>query len=91
VFNALKWDPSTPFGCSVRTCSSATVVASILPAINEVPEPFPAVVLWCFRVESFGMQLAMWTTLGLVFGALTERAWIKGHVEGRQTLTWMTA
>jgi predicted cobalt transporter CbtA len=49
-------------------------VARILPAINEVPEGFPAVVLWQFRVASFAMQLIMWTTLGLVFGALTERA-----------------
>jgi predicted cobalt transporter CbtA len=57
------------------------VVGSILPAINEVPEAFPAVVLWRFRVASFGMQLTMWTTLGLVFGALTERAWAEGRVE----------
>jgi len=48
-------------------------VASILPAVNEVPEAFPAVVLWRFRVASFGMQLVMWTTLGLIFGALVER------------------
>jgi predicted cobalt transporter CbtA len=67
------------------------VVGSILPAINEVPEAFPAAVLWHFRVASFGMQLVMWTTLGLVFGALTERAWVKRRVEGRPTSTWMTA
>jgi predicted cobalt transporter CbtA len=67
------------------------VVGSLLPAINEVPEAFPAVVLWRFRVASFGMQLVMWTTLGLVFGALTERAWVKGRAEVRPTTTWMTA
>jgi predicted cobalt transporter CbtA len=50
------------------------VVARILPGINEVPEAFPAVVLWQFRVASFGMQLIMWATIGLAFGALTERA-----------------
>jgi predicted cobalt transporter CbtA len=50
------------------------VVARILPSINEVPEAFPAVVLWQFRVASFGMQLIMWTTIGLAFGALTERS-----------------
>jgi hypothetical protein len=54
------------------------VVACLLPSINEVPEAFPAVVLWHFRVASFGMQLIMWTTLGLLFGALTQRA-IAGH------------
>jgi predicted cobalt transporter CbtA len=50
------------------------VVGSILPGINEVPDTFPALVLWQFRVASFGMQLIMWATIGLVFGALTERA-----------------
>jgi hypothetical protein len=54
------------------------VVACLLPGINEVPDAFPAVVLWQFRIASFGMQLIMWMTLGLVFGALTERA-IAGH------------
>lgn len=56
------------------------VVGSILPSINEVPEAFSAVVLWRFRVASFGMQLVMWMTLGLVFGALTERARFPGYV-----------
>jgi predicted cobalt transporter CbtA len=50
------------------------VVGLALPPINEVPAQFPAVVLWQFRVASFGAQLIMWATLGLVFGALTERA-----------------
>jgi hypothetical protein len=54
------------------------VMASILPGVNEVPDTFPAVVLWEFRVASFGMQLIMWATIGLVFGALTERA-LAGH------------
>jgi len=46
----------------------------LLPTINEVPDQFPAVVLWQFRIASLGAQLIMWTTIGLVFGALTERA-----------------
>jgi hypothetical protein len=54
------------------------VVAQILPGINEVPDAFPAVVLWQFRIASIGMQLVMWTTIGLVFGALSERA-LSGH------------
>lgn len=49
------------------------VAQLLLPAINEVPEGFPAVVLWRFRIASLGMQLVMWTTLGLVFGALAEK------------------
>jgi predicted cobalt transporter CbtA len=67
------------------------VVAGVLPAINEVPEAFPATVLWRFRVASFGMQFVMWATLGLAFGTLTERAWVKGNVEGGSPRSWITA
>ncbi len=49
-------------------------VALALPNVNEVPEGFPAVVLWQFRMASLGAQAIMWTTIGLGFGALTERA-----------------
>jgi hypothetical protein len=45
----------------------------ILPAVNEVPEQFSADVLWRFRMASLGMHVIMWTTLGLLFGALTVR------------------
>ncbi|HUK08081.1 MAG TPA: CbtA family protein [Stellaceae bacterium] len=46
----------------------------VLPGVNEVPEQFPAVVLWKFRIASIGAQVIMWATIGLLFGALTERA-----------------
>jgi len=49
------------------------VAGLLLPAINEVPEEFPAVVLWRFRIASLGAQLILWLTLGLLFGALTQR------------------
>jgi predicted cobalt transporter CbtA len=49
-------------------------VAAALPEVSEVPDEFPAVVLWQFRMASAGAQLIMWTTIGLAFGALTERA-----------------
>jgi hypothetical protein len=45
-----------------------------MPAINEVPDQFSAAVLWRFRVASLGIHAVMWTTIGLLFGALTERA-----------------
>jgi predicted cobalt transporter CbtA len=54
------------------------IAGLLLPAINEVPNLFPAVVLWKFRVASIGAQLIMWTTLGLLFGALTQRAAVNG-------------
>jgi hypothetical protein len=50
------------------------IVQLALPAINEVPENFSAVVLWRFRVASLGIQLILWATIGLLFGALTERS-----------------
>jgi len=50
------------------------IAGLLLPPVNEVPELFPAVVLWKFRVAAIGAQLIMWTTLGLLFGALTQRA-----------------
>jgi hypothetical protein len=53
------------------------VIASVqyaLPEINEVPEQFSAVVLWRFRVAALGVQVVLWTTIGLLFGVLTERS-----------------
>jgi predicted cobalt transporter CbtA len=50
------------------------LVTLALPSVNEAPEAFPAVVLWQFRLASLGAQAIMWTTIGLAFGALTERA-----------------
>ena len=49
------------------------VVMGVLPPVNEVPEHFPATLLWQFRVVSLAGHLVLLATLGLVFGALTER------------------
>ena len=43
-----------------------------MPPLNEVPEGFPAVVLWQFRMASLGAQAIMWTVIGLGFGAWVE-------------------
>jgi predicted cobalt transporter CbtA len=60
----------------------------LLPGINEVPQQavpgvvgavtdsettFPPSVLWRFRVASLTIQLTMWTTIAVGFGALAER------------------
>ena len=50
-----------------------TAVCLALPAVNEVPEQFPATVLWQFRIASLGAQLLLWVTLGLGFGWAAER------------------
>jgi hypothetical protein len=47
--------------------------ALAMPPLDEVPEGFPAVVLWQFRMASLGAQAIMWTVLGLGFGAWVER------------------
>jgi predicted cobalt transporter CbtA len=52
---------------------AVTIVGLLLPGINEVPDQFPAVVLWQFRIASFGMQGVMWACLGLLFGLMAER------------------
>jgi hypothetical protein len=56
------------------------IAGFLLPVVNEVPQQFPAVVLWKFRMASLGAQFIMWTTLGVLFGALTERAFVRGRV-----------
>jgi len=49
------------------------VAQLLLPDIDEVPDQFPAVVLWRFRIVSLGIQLILWTTFGLLFGGMAER------------------
>jgi Probable cobalt transporter subunit (CbtA) len=44
----------------------------VMPAINEVPSTFPAVVLWQFRLASLGIQTVLWGVLGLGFGYVAE-------------------
>jgi hypothetical protein len=56
------------------------IAGFLLPVVNEVPAQFPAVVLWKFRMASLGAQFIMWTTLGVLFGVSTERAFVRGRV-----------
>jgi len=66
-----RWNATLLAGGFFIAVVSAAIL--ILPDINEVPESFSAVLLWHFRLASLGTQLILWTTLGLLFGALTER------------------
>jgi Probable cobalt transporter subunit (CbtA) len=52
---------------------AVVVFALAMPPLDEVPEGFPAVVLWQFRMASLGAQAIMWTVLGLGFGSWVER------------------
>ncbi|MEU4196461.1 CbtA family protein [Kribbella sp. NPDC026611] len=53
----------------------AVVVAAylILPRINEVPETFPATLLWQFRFASLGTQATLWLLLGFGYAAAVDR------------------
>ncbi|MEU9885264.1 CbtA family protein [Sphaerisporangium sp. NPDC051011] len=50
------------------------VVYVLMPTVDEVAADFPASLLWRFRIASLGTQAIMWGGIGLVFGALAERA-----------------
>jgi len=67
-----------PGVATVAACALALaiVVAAglALPGVHEVPRAFPADVLWRFRISSVGLQAVMWTTIGLLFAALAQRA-----------------
>jgi Probable cobalt transporter subunit (CbtA) len=72
VVRAGEWNANLiAAGCYIVVVAIASL---LLPTVNEVPEEFPAVVLWKFRIASAGAQFIMWATLGLMFGALTEFA-----------------
>jgi hypothetical protein len=45
----------------------------VLPAVHETPQGFPADVLYRFRLASLGIDLTLWTTIGLGFGAAAQR------------------
>ncbi|GAA3123116.1 CbtA family protein [Planomonospora alba] len=46
----------------------------LLPAVDEVPEGFPASLLWEFRLASLGTQLVFWAAFGVLFGWACDRA-----------------
>jgi hypothetical protein len=55
----------------------------ILPPVDEVPADFSATTLWHFRLASLGIELVLWTTLGLVFGILAEREFAGAYPDVR--------
>jgi predicted cobalt transporter CbtA len=61
-----------------------------LPAINEVPGDFPAATLWNFRIAALGIQLVMWSVLGLGFGLLAERLMIGNSRTGSYRASGLT-
>jgi Probable cobalt transporter subunit (CbtA) len=54
--------------------ATVTVALIVLPAVDEVPRSYPADLLWSFRLSSLGVQLALWSALGALFGIACERS-----------------
>jgi hypothetical protein len=53
----------------------------ILPVVDETPPGFPADVLFRFRLASLGINLTLWTTIGIGFGAAAERLLAPSHAD----------
>jgi len=49
------------------------VTCAVMPGVHETPPDFPAEVLWNFRIASIAVQATTWATLGVLFGAVTQR------------------
>lgn len=58
-------------GAGVYVAAMAVAMLA-LPPVDEAPAAFSAVVLWKFRLASFGVNTVVWLTLGLAFGALVD-------------------
>jgi predicted cobalt transporter CbtA len=59
---------------------AVVIFALVMPPLDEVPEGFPAVALWQFRMASLGAQAMIWTVLGLGFGAWVQRDFAQAKV-----------
>ena len=59
------------------------VAQLILPAVHETPGAFPADVLYRFRLASLGINLTLWTAIGIGFGAAAERVLSSSPVASR--------
>jgi len=67
------------FLCAAAFIGIIVIAQLLLPDINEVPDQFPAIVLWRFRIASLGIQVILWSTFGLLFGAVAERVLSKQY------------
>ncbi|MEH6415530.1 CbtA family protein [Pseudomonas sp. CGJS7] len=49
------------------------VVGGSFPSFSEVPDHFPADLLWDFRLASMGVQAVMWGGIAVAFSLLSDR------------------
>lgn len=78
-----SWRPYGTLGAVASYAVVVGVVMLILPGINEVPNDFPATSLYTFRTATVGLQLTVWTTIGLVFALLAQRTMVPGPTAPR--------
>jgi hypothetical protein len=50
----------------------ATLVAALLPHVDEVPADFPATLLWQYRVAAIAGQMIFWLATAELFGRLAQ-------------------
>ncbi|MFI1282674.1 CbtA family protein [Streptomyces sp. NPDC020858] len=67
-----NWNASVVAGLGFAV--AVGISYAVLPGINEVPVGFPAALIWDFRLASLAIQTTLWTTFGLAFAFLAERA-----------------
>ena len=73
-------------GSIVAAVVFVVIIAAVqlsMPVIDEVPAAFPAVLLWKFRTAAIGMQVIMWSTIGLLFGGMVERSGLMVRSAGK--------
>ncbi|MER6000227.1 CbtA family protein [Nonomuraea angiospora] len=67
--------PWARWGAAVAAFLVPVIAAwTLLPTVNEVPDGFPATLLWQFRLASLGTQLVFWAAFGVLFGWACDRA-----------------
>lgn len=72
LLRSRRWSAyATPVAVAAYTALVA-VVMLILPGIGEVPADFPVATLQAFRAAAVGLQLTVWTTIGVVFAVLAR-------------------
>ena len=82
-----RWGSTTALLAAIASFLVLALAAGlVLPGVNEVPDAFPAVTLWNFRIASLGTQVVMWTTMGLIFAAASQRLMARRSGAGRQIL-----
>jgi hypothetical protein len=66
-----NWNASVAGGTAFVL--AVALAYALLPSVSEVPEGFPAALVWEFRLASLAVQATLWTGTGLALGHLAER------------------